>query len=170
MNNFKYEIADGNLLLDLTYKDVWGYFLYDPSTVYDNVEVEVIVTGLRSTTTLALICQFSDQGWYEFDINGGGEYFVRYVDQMESDRDEDKFLIMYGFIPGFKDSYATIRENTIRAGCDQNNLSLIVNDTELIRHRPGKFDLGLGRIGLAVRTFENYPIHVTVKSITVTEP
>lgn len=169
-NSFIYAIADGDLVLDLTYEYVWGYFLYDPAVTYDNVEVEVVVSGLRSTHTLGLICQFSDQGWYEFDINGSGFYDVRYVDTMESSHDEEKFMIGHDYSPAFKDSYATARENTIRAGCDRNNLSLFVNDAELMNGIPGGFKLGQGQVGIAVRSFENYPIHVVVKSVTVSEP
>jgi len=169
-SNFKYAISDGNLIVDLTDEFVWGYFLYNSSVIFNNVELEVVVANLRSTDTFGLICQFGDQGWYEFDINGGGSFRARYVDNIDSSRDEDGYITDYGFIPGFKDSYATTRENTIRAGCDNNNLTLSVNDSELMKNVQSKFVLEQGQIGTAVRSYGNYPIHVIVESIKVSEP
>lgn len=169
-DSFMHTIADGALTFDISYQFVWGYFLYNPSITYTNVEMDVVVADLRSTDTFALICQYSDQGWYEFDINGGGTYTIRYVDGMDSAIDEEQYIIGYGFIPGYKDSIATTRENTIRASCDRNILNLAVNDKELINDVQGKFAPEEGQVGIAVRTYENYPIHVVVKSIIITEP
>jgi hypothetical protein len=80
-DSFQYAITDGEMVLDLVYKFVWGYFLYQP--LYNHVELEAVVADLNYVDTVGLICQFSDQGWYEFDINGGGTFYVRYVDNME---------------------------------------------------------------------------------------
>ena len=170
LDSFKYAIVDDDLVFDISYKYVWAYFLYEPSIVYDNVEMEVVVADLRSTDTFALVCQFNDQGWYEFDINGGGEYFTRYVDNMDSALDEDQYIIAQGFIPGYKDSIATTRENSINASCNKNILNLTVNDTRLMNNVQSKFTPEQGQIGIAIRTYENYPIHVVVKSIEVNEP
>lgn len=170
INGFKYEIIDGNLVSDISYKNVWGYFLYNPAITYENVEIEAVVENLRSTATLGLVCQFGDTGWYQFDINGGGLYYVRYVDRMDSGIDEERFLIMYGSIPGFKDSYSAVRENTIRAGCDRNRLTLIVNDVVLINNKQAKFDRVTGQVGVAIRTYENYPALVVLKSVSIREP
>lgn len=169
-NSFKYEVVDGDLIFDLSYEFVWVYFLYDPSVIYDNAEMEVVIADLRSTDTFGLICQFGTQGWYEFDIDGGGMFHVRYVDSMNSSRDEEAHLIDYGSISGFRDSYMTTRENTIRAGCNGNQLSLYVNNEELMKNVKAKFVLESGQIGMAVRSHKNYPIHVVVRSITVREP
>lgn len=169
-NSFKYEIVDGDLVFDLTYEFVWGYFLYNPSITYDNVEMEVVIADLRSTDTFGLICQFGSQVWYEFDIDGSGMFYARYINSMNSTRDEEAYIIDYGTIPNFKDSFMATRENTIRAGCNNNQLTLYVNDKELMRSVNAKFNLGPGQIGIAVRSHQNYPIHVVVRSITIREP
>ena len=169
-DSFAYAISDGNLVFDLSYKFVWGYFLHNPSILFDNVEIEVVVADLRSTDIFALVCQYSDQGWYEFDINGGGTFVTRYVDSMDSALDEDQYIIDQGFIPGYQDSVAATRENTIHTSCNKNVLNLTVNDTELMKDVQSKFILEQGQVGIAVRTYENYPIHVIVKSIKVKEP
>jgi hypothetical protein len=168
--NFKYAISNGELSVDLTHQYVWGYFLYDPSIVYSQVEMEVVVDGLRSIDTLGLVCQFSDAGWYEFDINGGGEYFVRFVDSMKADQDEGRFLIDNGSVRGFKYATETITENRIRVRCGGNYLSFSINDTELMKDFPTRFILEHGQVGLSVRSYENYPVQVVVKSIKVSEP
>jgi len=168
--SFQYEISDGDLIFDLAYEYVWGYFFYDPSISYNNVEMESVVAGLKSNGTIGLICQFSSQGWYEFDINGGGKYFVRFVDSMESSRDEERYVVKTGAIPGFNYSTVESRENIVRAGCNGNNLSLSINDTELLNDYPSRFVLEQGQIGIAVRSYDRYPVHVVVKSINVREP
>lgn len=169
-NSFEYEIVDGDLVVDLSFEFVWGYFLYNPSVTYGNVEMEVVIADLRSTGTFGLICQFGSQGWYEFDIDGGGMFRVRYVDSMNSSRDKEADIVDYGYIPGFKDSYMTTRENTIRAGCNNNQLTLFVNNEELMKNVRAKYDLEPGQIGIAVRSHQNYPIHVIVRSISIREP
>jgi hypothetical protein len=166
--NFKYAISNGNLVVDLTYRFIWVYFLYDPSIVYNHVEMEVVVDGLRSIDTLGLVCQFSDAGWYEFDIDGGGEYFVRFVDSMKANHDEARYLIDNGYVRGFHYASGMITENTIRAGCSRNHLSLSINGRELMGDFPTRFVLEQGQIGIAVRSYENYPVQVVVKSIRVT--
>lgn len=171
IKSFTYEMIDGILEADISYKNVWAYFLYNDTVAYENVEIEVVVENLRSIATLGLVCQFGETGWYQFDINGGGLYYVRYVDRMDSGIDEDRFLIMYGTIPSFKYSFPNaVRENTIRARCDQNRLTLAVNDVELIKNQQAKFDLAPGQIGVAIRTKENYPTHVELISVSVREP
>lgn len=168
--NFQYTIADGKLVFNLTHQYVWGYFLYDASVIYSNVEMEVVVEDLISTETFALVCHYSDKGWYEFDINGGGEYDLRYVDNMDSDIDEDAKLIKKGFIKDINYSVVEPSENKIRVICNGNNLSLFVNDSDVLNnHISNQFILEQGQIGIAVRSYENYPLNVIVKSITVHE-
>lgn len=169
--NFNPKIENGELVVEENYEKVWGYFLYDPLVVYDNVEMEVVVSGLRSTATLGLVCQYgSDQGWYEFDVNGGGEYAVHYVEGMSSGLDEDRFLIKNGFIRDFKYSVERTSENIIWIQCDGKNLSLHVNGVVLMDQVPSKFDPQQGQVGIAIRSADNYPITVVVQSVKVTEP
>ena len=169
-SNFQYEIADENLIVNVTFEYTWGYFFHKPPTNYNSISLEAVVADLNFADTFGLICQFSDQGWYEFDINGGGRYEVRYVSSMDTSRDEDQFRIDYGSIPGFKYSLETTSENTIGAICDGNHLSLSVNDQELMKDYPSRFELEQGQIGFAVRSNDLYPVHVVVESIMVTEP
>jgi hypothetical protein len=166
-NSFKYQISDGDLIFDLTDEYVWGYFIYEPAFIYSIVEIEVVAVDLKSTDTLGLICQFSDQGWYEFDINGGGKYSVRFVDNMDSKFDEERYEIKAGAIPGFKYSTVEPHENIIRASCNKNQLSLSVNDTGILNGYPSRFVLEQGQVGIAVRSGENYPVHVVLRSISV---
>lgn len=169
--NFNPKIENGELVVEENYEKVWGYFIYGPSIVYNNVEMEVVVSGLRSTATLGLVCHYdSDQGWYEFDINGGGEYTVHYVESMASGLDEGRFLIKNGFIRDFKYSVERTSENIIWIQCNGKNLSLRVNGIELMDQIPSKFDPQQGQIGIAIRSSDVYPITVVVESIKVTEP
>jgi hypothetical protein len=168
--DFKYETGDGGLKIELNQQYIWSYFLYDPSATFSSVEMEVVVADLRSTETFGLVCQFSDQGWYEFDINGGGEYFIRYVDSMNSNQDEDGFLIAYGSIRSFKYSTEKISENNIRVKCDGSTLSLSVNDLALKQDYPSRRKLDEGQVGFTLRSYQNYPVDVLVKSVTVKEP
>jgi hypothetical protein len=169
-SNFKFEIRDESLVVDLNSEYIWAYFFHQPSVDYSNVQLEAIVSELNSEDTFGLICQFSNQGWYEFDVNGGGKYEVRYVSSTASTRDEDQYRIDYGAIDGFKYSLVTPSENTIRVICNGNLLSLFVNDKELMKDFPSRFKLQQGEIGFAVRSNDLYPVHVVMKSITVTEP
>ena len=169
--NFRYAIADGSIVFNLNHEYIWAYFLYNPVVIYSNVEMEIVIEDLKSTETIALVCQYSDKGWYEFDINGGGEYDLRYVDNMDSDADLEENLIKKGGIQGFHYYWEEPSENKIRANCDGNKLSLSVNNAEILKNYPSKLDvLEQGQIGIAVRSDEIYPVRVVLKSITVREP
>jgi len=170
-NKFKAQIDDDKLTFDLTDEFVWGYFFYDTSILFDQVEIEVVVEDLRSTDTLGLVCQYSALGWYEFDVNGGGEYWVRYVDNMESQFDEQRYELKFGTIPSFKYSIIETQENTIKIICSGNSLSLQVNGAEIFKNYINSiYDLEQGTIGIAARSYETYPVNFVVKSITVKEP
>jgi hypothetical protein len=168
--NFIYVVDNGELKLNINYEYVWGYFLYNPAITYESVEVEAVVSNLRSTASFGLVCQAGEKGWYEFDITGEGFFYARYVDGLGSSRDEDRYLIGYGSVSGFKDSYASARENVIRVLCSGNSFSLWVNDRELMKDVASRFPSQHGQIGFTVRSFENYPVYVAVQSIEAREP
>jgi hypothetical protein len=168
-NAFKQEISNGNFILRLNHEFIWNYFLYKPVTDYNNVELEVTVADLEEGETFGIVCHYTDRGWYEFDI-AGGKFNVRYVDSMESNRDEESFVLHYGFIPGFKDSYTTPRDNVIRVTCQGKNLSLSVNNVTLMKDFSKKPELDRGQIGILFRSYQKYPVDIEVKSIKVNVP
>jgi hypothetical protein len=47
---------------------------------------------------------------------------------------------------------------------------LSVNGTEVIKDYKSRLALEQGRIGLSARSYENYPVQVVVRSLTVREP
>jgi len=170
-NSFDYWVSDGELRFNLNDEYVWDYFFYNPDFIYNNVELEIRVANLISTDTLGLICQYSELGWYEIDINGGGEYYVRFVDNLDSRIDEPRYELKFGSIPGFKYSTTKTQENTLRIICDGNSLSLNINERDIFtNYSSSMYFLEQGQIGIAVRSYENYPVNFAVKSITVREP
>jgi hypothetical protein len=168
LKGFAYEIASGEMAVKVSYEFVWAYFLYQPATS-DSIEMQAVVADLNSVDTFGLVCQFGSQGWYEFDINGGGTFAVRYVDSMESSQDAAGYQIDYGSIPSFKDSFVTVRENSIRAICDGSHLSLFVNDQLVMDKVSEQFVLGEGQFGIAIRSYNQYPSRFAVKSISIRE-
>jgi hypothetical protein len=166
--SFFHKVAEGQMVFDLAYKYIWAYFVYNAYTNFKNVELEVVANDLQSIDTIGLVCQYGDKGWYEIDINGGGKYFLRYVDGMNSDQDEARYLIRERAIPHFKFSTDQARDNTIKVKCNGNHLSLSVNDIELITDYPVSTPiLEQGQIGIAIRSYQNYPVHIVVKSLKV---
>jgi hypothetical protein len=132
--------------------------------------MEVLVEDLNSIDTFGLICLYSNQGWYEFDVNGGGVYAIRFAQSMDTPVDEERYVIKTGAIEGFRYSTVTSSENSIRVRCNGNKLSLSVNNTRLLNEYPARYSLEKGRIGIAIRSYENHPVHVILKSITIKEP
>jgi hypothetical protein len=168
--SFSSGIKDGQLVLDLAYEYIWAYYLYNRNADLNNVSLDIVVNDMQSVDTLGLICNYGAQGWYEFDVNGGGEYFVRYVDNMNSDKDEARFLIKSGAIPDFIFSTEGPRENDIQINCKGNKLSLTVNDDVLLKDYPSsKYILDQGQVGIAARSYIHYPVQFSVDSISVRE-
>jgi hypothetical protein len=159
------EVNDSRLVFDFSTKQLYVYLFYDPFE-YENVTVEALADNRgMNDNNISLICRYSDDGWYEFNVFNSGLY-----------------NILYGFYkPDGSISYARIADGgstKIKAGkesniykitCNDRKLSLSINGTETRVVEDNQYALRKGKIGIGVSSFDQLPIKVEYDWVTISE-
>lgn len=160
------EVEDSRLVFDFSTKHLYTYLFYEPFE-YDNVAIEARVENRgMNDNAISLVCRYSDEGWYEFNIANSGLY-----------------NIMYGFVDASGNiGYARLADGgstKIKAGkdvniykiiCNDRKLSLYINGTETRVYEDNQHVLRDGKIGISVSSFNQLPIKVEYDWVTVSEP
>ena len=147
-------------------KYAW-YYLVNNKFTYLNVKVETVVVNQGNNANgVSLICRYSEAGWYEFVLSNDGTYVIYAVDQLGT--------VSQGYNELANGGSARIRTgrqtNTFTAICSNNELILMVNDTEVRRITENRFGFADGRIGLAVSSMHKLPVSVEFESLKISEP
>jgi hypothetical protein len=159
------ETNDSHLVYEFSTKQLYAYLFYEPFE-YENVVVEASVENRgMNDNNVTLVCRYSDEGWYEFNIANSGLY-----------------NILYGFYkPDGEISYAFLADgesNKIKSGKDVNTykiicrdrkLSLYINNTETRVLEDNNYALRNGKVGIGVSSFEQLPIKVEYDWVKVSE-
>ena len=114
-----------------------------------------------NTNNVSLICRFSSVGWYEFNVTGGGLYFINRFDGITGE-----FVQLA--TGGSFDINLGQRTNDITARCVGDQLTLIVNDKELRTVQDDIFSSGY--VGLSISSFNNYPVVIEISEFRASVP
>lgn len=175
INNFSYfefhdsqedvapKIKDGALVFDLQKANQWVYVTYDPST-YDDVTVSLKADNRgKNNNNVSIICRYSDEGWYEFNIANNGLYSI--LVYLFSDKR------YYNIFNGGSNAIKQGKDvNAYTATCSGTELSLTINGVLAKKIKDSKYRLRDGKIGLGVSSFDVIPILVQVDELTVSQP
>jgi serine protease Do len=144
-----YDVSDSKLKIDIQDPQTWIYFYLDPLDVAD-VGIGTRYENLgRNSNSVSLICRYSDQGWYEFNVAMDGTYNIYRYDTTLGD-----YVALYtGGSTAINIGKDT---NEIVAVCIGNQLTLVVNDTT-VRTVTDK-NLKSGKVGLSLSSFDSTPI------------
>ncbi len=159
-------VEDSRLIFDFSTKYLYTYLFYEPFE-YDNVALEASVENRgMNDNAISLICRYSDEGWYEFNIANSGLY-----------------TMMYGFVDASGNiGYARLADGgstKIKAGkdvnvykiiCNNRKLSLYINGTETRVYEDNQHVLRDGKVGISVSSFNQLPIKVEYDWVTISEP
>ncbi len=156
--------ADGGFLVfDLQKANLWTYVTYDPY-IYTDVALEMKVENRgKNNNNVSLICRYSDEGWYEFNIANNGLYWI-YAYTIS---DNAYNRIYNGGSNAIKTGRGT---NTYTAYCNGSTLSLYINGVEARTVEDTKYNLPEGKVGLGVSSFDVLPILIGVDYFTVAQP
>jgi hypothetical protein len=160
------ETKDGRLVFDFSTKQLYTYLFYEPFE-YDNVAVEVRVENRgMNGNNISLVCRYSDEGWYEFNIANNGLYNILYG-FYEADGD-----INYAFLAdGGSNKIKSGKDvNTYKIICNDRKLSLYINGTETRVLEDNNHVLRNGKIGISVSSFDQLPVKVEYDWVTISEP
>ena len=154
---------DGFLIFDLAKKNKWVYVTYNPFK-YTDVRLDLTADNRgKNTNNVSLICRYSDEGWYEFNVANSGLYWI-YAYVID---DGEYYTIYNGGSTLIKQGKDT---NEYTAICNGDELTLGINGTEVKTVTDTKYKLRDGKVGFGVSSFDITPILVEVDSFEVTEP
>jgi len=154
---------DGFLVFDLPKSNKWVYVTYTPFT-YKNVRLDMSADNRgKNSNSVSLICRYSDEGWYEVNVQNSGLYdILAYVTA-----DNRYYTIFNGGSTLIKQGKDTNKYTLI---CDGENLTLGVNGTEVKTLAERKYKLRDGLVGFGVSSFNSLPVLVEVDNFQISEP
>jgi hypothetical protein len=158
---------DGYMVFDVSSKYLYTYVLYDPYN-YKDVEVEARVENRgTNNNNISLICRYSDEGWYEFNIANNGLYNI-YAATFNASGD-----VVYNF------ALADGGSNKIKSGKEINEYKIVCKERKLVMYINGfetrslddnKYVLRDGQVGISVSSFADLPVKVEVDWIKINQP
>jgi S1-C subfamily serine protease len=149
-DGFSSELANSKLHVDIQKQDTWVYFTYDDYT-YTDVRVDTVAENLgRNTNNVSLICRYSDNGWYEFNVYNSGKYNILYYDAVVA---KGYNTLYSGASTAINMGKAT---NEYTAVCVGNTLTLGINGVEV--RTVTSNDLKEGQVGFGLSSFNVLPI------------
>lgn len=156
-------IENGLLRFDLSSRDSWYYAIHTTHE-YEDVSISAKFSGPPSGST-GLICRYSENGWYEFNIASDGTYNVLFGQSLGDG------IANYQPIASDSSEYLTPGTMDYEIGliCEQNLLSLVVNGKLFRNLDVSRFALTQGQVGIATSSFEESPVIITYDWFQVAE-
>lgn len=141
----------------ITDYDTYAYLIYELHN-YDDVRIDTEVTNQGSNNNnVGLVCRFSEDGWYEFNISSSGVYSVYAFDNNEYR------LIRNGGSTLIRMDKET---NQYSIECIGEELTLYINDEKVWSGDDSSFNSGM--IGISASTKEYQPVKVDFEWIKAT--
>ena len=160
------EVDDSRLVFDFSTKQLYVYLFYDPFE-YENVTVEALAENRgMNDNNVSLICRYSDEGWYEFNVFNSGLYNILYG-FYKADGSINYARIADGGSTKIK---AGKESNTYKITCNDRKLSLYINGTETRVVEDNQYVLRKGKIGIGASYFDQLPIKIEYDWVKISEP
>jgi hypothetical protein len=158
----KTEFTNGRLRVELPKDDLYLYYTFTGFT-YDNVRLDLRADNRGvNTNNVSLVCRISDDGWYEWSVGSGGDWYLYAV--------TDKYnLLTSGGTNFLKQGKA---ENEYSMACKDKTISMFVNGQE-IKQSPftdNNYGLREGTVGFNISSLKVTPVIVEVEWLKVSEP
>jgi len=157
-------LANDTLQIGISSPHTWYYAVYD-SHEYKNVSISAKFTGAPSGS-IGLICNYSESGWYEFDLASDGTYSLLFGKSL------GEGIAQYTSIATDSTDYLQAGNLNYEIGltCRENNLLLYINGTLLRNKEVTNYGLTEGRVGINASSFEETPMTATFDWVKVSEP
>jgi hypothetical protein len=152
------------LHLDISSPNTWYYAIHN-SHDYEDVFVSAKFTGTPSGS-LGLVCRYSDNGWYEFNLAGDGTYNVLFGQWLADG------IAQYMPIKSDASEYLQPGNLSYEIGltCRDDFLLLHVNGKLFRKLDVTRYGLTGGRIGFSAASFDETPMTATFDWVKVSEP
>jgi hypothetical protein len=160
------EFDNSLMTFDIQDTDIYAYYLYEGQE-YDNVRIDIRAENRgKNNNNVSLVCRASTDGWYEFSTEGGGLWYLYAVTV-----NEQKEAVYKRIDNGGAQSLKQGKEvNEYGMICEDNEISLFVNGTELKKITEKNYSFNDGFVGFNISSLNVTPIIVDVDWFKVSEP
>ena len=162
----KFSIENGKLVFRLEDNYLYSYLIYDKQS-YEDVRVEVSADNRgKNNNNVSLLCRYSTDGWYEFNIASNGLFNIFAYDATGVVH-KGYNMVNSGGSNAIKMGKET---NVYVAVCSGKNLSLYINGEKSASVTENKYGFTRGNVGVSVSSFNVYPIIVELDYFDIQEP
>lgn len=153
---------NGKNLVEIGSLYTYNYYIYEGLEVSDvQLEVEIENQGVNNSL-ISLICRYSEEGWYEFNISSNGLFYIyRY-----SPTEKNPYVKLWS--GGSREINLGKEVNNYISICDENRLTLKINGKEKITVKDS--NLSTGNIGFAISSNNRIPVVVNINKFTASVP
>ncbi len=150
-------------MFELTGVNLFTYVFYDP-WVYSVVQLDTVAENRgKNNNNVGLVCQASEDGWYEFSIANNGLWWIWAYDG----RAQEYSMLANGGSTAVRMGKDSNRYTVI---CNENKLALFINGQQTKTLTDTKFAFREGQVGIGVSSFDVLPIVLEFDYITIAQP
>jgi hypothetical protein len=163
--NIKTENSKFTLQIDSPY--TWVYAIYGAQD-YEDIRIDAqFEDRAGSPSSIGLICRYSESdGWLEYNVSSDGTYNVLYGQWLSAG--------IADYLPILSASSREIQPSgasqEIGLVCSDTSVSLFVNQTLIRSVEVSRYEVGEGKAGVTVSSFENAPVTASFDWVKVSEP
>lgn len=161
--NYSPIVEDGVITFDLDETEKYVYVYYTPYTYTDTaISIQAVNKGSNSIMT-SLICRYSDEGWYEINIQNDGLYSLyAYIFA-----DNRYYTIANGGSTAINQGKST---NDYTFICEGEELTIYVNGKMVKSIKDTKYQLSEGFVGFGVSSLNAIPVKVNIEYFDIALP
>src|ERR1700752_2221411 len=153
---------NGRFRIELQEKDLYFYYDFTGFT-YENVRVDLRADNRGvNTNNVSLTCRSSADGWYEWSVGSGGDWYLYAV--------TDKYNLLTNGGTNFLKQGKEVNEYTLI--CKDKAISMFINGQE-IKQSPvtdNNYGLREGSVGFNISSLSIVPVIVEVEWFKISEP
>lgn len=156
------EFTNGRMRIELPEEQLYLYYTYTGFT-YTDVRIELRADNRGvNTNNVSLVCRLSDDGWYEWSVGSGGDWYLYAV--------TDGYNLIANGGTTFLKQGKEVNEYAME--CKDKVISMFINGQE-IRLSPvtdNNYGLREGSVGFNISSLDIKPVIVEVEWFKVSEP
>jgi hypothetical protein len=158
----KTDFSDSRMRIELPEDDLYFYYSYLGFS-YEDVRLDLRADNRGvNTNNVSLICRVSEDGWYEWSVGSGGDWYLYAV--------TDKYNLMAKGGTTFLKQGKEVNEYGLE--CKGKTISMFINDQE-VKQSPfsdNQYGLRDGTVGFNISSLNVTPVIVEVDWFKVSEP
>jgi hypothetical protein len=151
-----------SLHIDISSPDTWFIGIHNANS-YPNVFVRA-KTSATPTGSVGLICRYSEDGWYEFNVSNDGTYSLLLGQWLSPG------IVKYApIINDLSNKLTGSTASEIGLFCEDNFLQLYANGTMIRRVEVTNYGLTEGKIGITAASFAEIPMSAIFEWVQVSQ-